>query len=72
MLQVEHSEILLRFIKVPNFIKIFVLSIYELPFYTDFTVSYLRNAYMKLEPVTNAKKSKQKTVGQHSYYESHI
>ena len=35
-----HSEILLTFIKLPVVIKIFVLSIFEWPFYTDFTVLY--------------------------------
>ena len=34
----EHSAILLTFIKLPFVIKIFVLSIFELPFYTGFTV----------------------------------
>ena len=34
----EHSAILLTFIKVPFVIKIFVLSIFEWPFYTGFTV----------------------------------
>ena len=38
MLQGEHSAILLTFIKVPIVIKIFVLSIFEWPFYTGFTV----------------------------------
>ena len=37
MLQWEHSAILLTFIKLPFVIKIFVLSIYEWPFYTGFT-----------------------------------
>ena len=37
MLQ-EHSAILLIFIKLPFVIKIFVLSIFEWPFYTGFTV----------------------------------
>ena len=39
MLQGEHSAILLTFLKLPFVIKIFVLSIYEWPFYTDFTVN---------------------------------
>ena len=39
MLQGEHSAILLTFIKLPFVIKIFVLSIFEWPFYTGFTVS---------------------------------
>ena len=37
MLQGEHSAILLTFIKLPFVIKIFVLSIFEWPFYTGFT-----------------------------------
>ena len=38
MLQGEHSAILLTSIKLPFVIKIFVLSIFELPFYSGFTV----------------------------------
>ena len=38
MLQGEHSAILLTFIKLPFVIKIFILSIFEWPFYTGFTV----------------------------------
>ena len=38
MLQGEHSAILSTFIELPFVIKIFVLSIFEWPFYTDFTV----------------------------------
>ena len=38
MIQGEHSAILLIFIKLPFVIKIFVLSIFEWPFYTGFTV----------------------------------
>ena len=38
MLQVEHSAILSTFIKLPFVIKIFVLSFFEWPFYTGFTV----------------------------------
>ena len=38
MLQMEHSAILLNFIKLPFVIKIFVLSIFEWLFYTGFTV----------------------------------
>ena len=37
-LPLEHSAILLTFIKLPSVIKIFVLSIFEWPFYTGFTV----------------------------------
>ena len=43
MLQREHSAILLTFIKLPFVIKIFVLSIFELPFYTGFTKVLLYN-----------------------------
>ena len=38
MLQGEHSAILSTFIKLPFVIKIFVLSIFDWPFYTGFTV----------------------------------
>ena len=38
----EHSAILSTFIKLPFAIKIFVLSIFEWPFYTGFTVCILR------------------------------
>ena len=38
MLQGEHSAILSTFIKLPFVIKTFVLSIFEWPFYTGFTV----------------------------------
>ena len=40
MLQKEHSAILLTFLKLQFVIKIFVVSIYEWPFYTDFTVLF--------------------------------
>ena len=38
MLQGEHSEDTLTFIKLPFVIKMFVWSIFEWPFYTSFTV----------------------------------
>ena len=38
MLQEEHSAILSTFIKLPFVIKIFILSIFEWPFFTGFTV----------------------------------
>ena len=38
MLQGEHSAMLSTFIKLPFVIKTFVLSIFEWPFYTGFTV----------------------------------
>ena len=40
MLQREYSAILLTFITLPIVIKIFVLSIFEWPLYTGFTVPY--------------------------------
>ena len=42
MLQGEHSAILLTFIKLQFVIKIFVLSIFEWPFYTGFIVFFKR------------------------------
>ena len=41
MLQGVHSAILSTFIKIPFVIKIFVLSIFEWPLKTGFTVQYL-------------------------------
>ena len=43
MAEEEHSAILLTFIKLPFVIKIFILSIFEWPFYTGFTVGALTN-----------------------------
>ena len=43
MLQREHSAILLTFIKLPAVIKTFVLSIFEWPFYTGFTVALMNS-----------------------------
>ena len=40
MIALEHSAILLTFIKLPFYIKIFVLSIFKWPFYTGFTVVF--------------------------------
>ena len=45
MLQGEHSAILSTFFKLQFVIKIFVLSIFEWPFYTGFTV-YIHYIYM--------------------------
>ena len=42
MLQGEHSVILSTFIKLPFFFLIFVLSIFEWPFYKGFTVSAIK------------------------------
>ena len=39
----EHSAIFLTFIKLPFAIKIFVLSIFEWPFYTGFTVAGVKH-----------------------------
>ena len=43
MLQGEHSAVLLTFIKLPFVIKIFVLSIFEWPLKTGFTVYVFRS-----------------------------
>ena len=43
MLQVEHSEILFTFIKLPFVIKIFILSIFEWPFYIGMHVNTKNN-----------------------------
>ena len=43
MLQGEHSAILSTFIKLLSVIKVFVLSIFEWPFYTGFTVITIVN-----------------------------
>ena len=40
MLHLEHSAILLTFIKLPTVIKIFILSIFKRPLYTGFTVCF--------------------------------
>ena len=43
MLQWEHSAILSTFIKLPIVIKVFVLSLFEWPFYTDFIVYFFQD-----------------------------
>ena len=48
MLQREHSAILLTFIRLPFVIKIFVLSTFECPFYTDVTISYFMSTSASL------------------------
>ena len=45
MLQGEHFAVLLSFINLPFVIKIFVLSFFEWPFYTGYTVS-INDAYV--------------------------
>ena len=52
MLPLEHSAILLTFIKLPFVIKTFVLSIYEWPFYTGFTVSYNQTSQKYSEQIS--------------------
>ena len=50
MLQGERSAILPTFIKLPFVIKTFVLSIFEWPFYTGYTVNVVKkeNAFMSV------------------------
>ena len=53
MLQGEHSAILSTFIKLPFVSKLFVLSIFEWPLKTGFTVYYLKNTlYLFIEHVS--------------------
>ena len=47
MLHVEHSAILLTFIKLPFVIKIFVLSIFERLFYTGLLYAKLCEEYLR-------------------------
>ena len=61
MLQREHSAILSTFIKVPGAIKTFVLSIFEWPFYTVFTVLHFINwAKSKLWSISKHASSQEK------------
>ena len=59
MLQGEHSATLSTFIKLPVVIKIFVLSIFEWPFYTGFTftvlTTYMETCYLNLHKTTFTK-----------------
>ena len=51
----EHSAILLTFIKLPFLIKIFVLSIFEWPLMTGFTVLPMCNSsYVEMLPVSGS------------------
>ena len=52
MLQREHSAILSTSIELPAVIKIFVLSIFEWPLYTGFTVLLTSAAYIPKEKVS--------------------
>ena len=52
MLQGEHSAILLTFIKLPFVIKIFVLSIFEKPFYTGFIVCHFYSKSLEINLIT--------------------
>ena len=54
MLQGEHSAILSTFIKLPFVIKTFVLSIFEWPFYTGFTVSLASGDFCLLITFANS------------------
>ena len=55
MLQKEHSAILLPFLKLPVVIKTFVLSIFEWPFYTGFTVLALVGKELKMHEQPSSK-----------------
>ena len=51
----EHSAILSTFIKLPFGIKIFVLSIFEWPFYTGFTVRFSHSLIMHVHLSSRAR-----------------
>ena len=57
MLQVEHSATILTFIKLPFVFKIFVLSIFEWPFYTGFTVQVFIFFIECMKPVCEKRKN---------------
>ena len=57
MLQWEHSAILSTFIKLPFVIKIFVLSIFEWPFYTGSTVYNWHKVNHMVHPLTEIDRS---------------
>ena len=50
----ERSAILLTFIKLPSVIKIFVLSTFEWPFYTGFTVNSFLSYFYKYYDSVNS------------------
>ena len=52
-LNAKHSALLLAFIKLPFVIKIFVLSFFEWPFYTGFTVYYIQEVEFMLNKAEN-------------------
>ena len=63
MLQGEHCVIVLTFIKLPFVIKIFVLSIFEWPFYTGFTAESNIHASVSLNLLNLLRKSNIKMLG---------
>ena len=54
--QGELSAILLTFIKLPFVIKTFVLSIFECPFYTGFTVFYIFSYMVNIRDASDEQK----------------
>ena len=56
----KHSAIFLTFIKLPFDIKLFVLSIFEWPFYTGFTV--ISNFFLENKPVNDETKCLPRTA----------
>ena len=58
----EYSAILLTFIKLPFVIKVFVLCIFELPFYTGFTVCFDFFSVTELETLLMSVHEKQHKV----------
>ena len=64
MLQGKHSAILSSFIKLQFVIKIFVLSIFEWPFYTGFTVFHVigLKLSLRLDVLTLTQRNDDETV----------
>ena len=69
-IQGEHSAILLTFIKLPFVIKIFVLSIFEWPFYTGFTVLLFPHTSGTMRRYTSKKYNYAPTLGVKSDFEA--
>ena len=64
MLQGEHSAKLSAFINVPFVVKTFVLSFFEWPFYTGYTVHCIFTPYFMPQPPTSALRSSNNYVKQ--------
>ena len=68
-LPLEHSVILSTFIKLPFVIRTFVLSIFELPFYTGFTETFFRLNSVEHKPYPAHKCKNAKNCWHFNIYE---